>query len=251
MTALRRQILSSQVFELIRQRVTSLEIPPGSRIDIPSLSTELEVSAIPIREALKRLVERGLILSTTGVGYHVVQITEATVHDVFALRRLLEGDAVLRLKVELYKEQLVQARDNNMRLLSAPSDLTRLRRLFDKVDEELHTGIIISSSANKMLREFYGQMGDITIIITHLNDRIRQSLREHIRILDALLAYDSEETRQRLLAHLDNAEEACLPVPSSEEGWAERYKQINGLETQLVHQDISSYNAVGGGDKRG
>jgi len=85
-----------------------------------------------------------------------------------------------------------------------------------------------------MLREHYKQMSDITTIITHLNNRIEQSLHEHIGILDALLAFDIEEARQQLLAHLSSAEEACLPVPSSEEEWLATYERAYGLEAHLT-----------------
>jgi len=241
---IRRQVLSSEVFVLLRKRITSLEIFPGSRIDIPSLSRELEVSAIPIREAIKRLVERGLIVSTPGIGYHAVQVDGDTVQDVFALRRLLEKDAILSVQLQFRRNHIARAREHSLGLLSQSISTKKLRKLFDVVDTELHTGIIINSSSNRMLRNFYKQMGDITTIITHLNDRIEQSLHEHIGILDALLANDIEEAQQQLLLHLRNAEEACLPVPSSKEGWLARHKHIYGLETDLAHAEADIRSAT-------
>jgi len=246
---LQRQVLSSEVFELLRERITILEIFPGSRIDIPSLSKELQVSAIPIREAIKRLAERGLIVSTAGIGYHAVQIDEDTVRDVFALRQLLEKDAILGVQVQFRRNQITRAREHSLQLLSQLVPIQTLRRLFDAVDAELHTGIIINSSSNRMMRDFYRQMDDITTIITHLNDRIEQSLHEHVSILDALLANDIEEARERLLLHLRNAEEACLPVPSSEEGWLKRYRSIYGLETYSANAEAGIRRATSGRKK--
>jgi len=234
MAALRRQVLSSEVFELLRQRIISLEIFPGSRVDIPSLSKELEVSAIPIREAIKRLTERGLVISTPGLSYRAIQINEDTVRDVFALRRLLEGDAVFGVRARLCRKQIARSRERSVELLSGSISTRALRKLFDAEDVELHMKIIVASSPNRMLLEHYKQMSDITTIITHLNNRIEQSLHEHIGILDALLAFDIEEARQQLLAHLNSAEEACLPVPSSGEEWLATYERAYGLEAHLI-----------------
>jgi DNA-binding GntR family transcriptional regulator len=88
------QTLSEQIFSLVRDRIISGKIPSDAAIRQDALAAELGVSKIPLREALARLEQDGLLLSQANRGFFVRPLNADEVEEVYALRLKLEPDAV-------------------------------------------------------------------------------------------------------------------------------------------------------------
>lgn len=87
--------LSDQAYEVIRERILSAEFLPMSPIRQDALSVELGVSKVPLREALARLGQDGLIGSHPNRGFFVLPLTAVEAHEVFDLRLKVEPDATV------------------------------------------------------------------------------------------------------------------------------------------------------------
>jgi len=87
------------VYQTLRDAIMRCELMPGERLVIDDLARRLQVSSIPVREALQLLQSDGLIVNVPHVGATVAPITRESVTDVFTL---LEGlsHVALRLVVE-------------------------------------------------------------------------------------------------------------------------------------------------------
>jgi DNA-binding GntR family transcriptional regulator len=88
------QTLSEQIFSLVRDRIISGRIPVDAAIRQDALAAELGVSKIPLREALARLEQEGLLVSQANRGFFVRPLDADEVEEVYALRLKLEPDAV-------------------------------------------------------------------------------------------------------------------------------------------------------------
>jgi len=88
------QTLSEQIFSLVRDRIISGRLPTDTAIRQDALAAELGVSKIPLREALARLEQEGLLLSHANRGFFVRPLNADEVEEVYALRLKLEPDAV-------------------------------------------------------------------------------------------------------------------------------------------------------------
>ncbi|MDV6330361.1 GntR family transcriptional regulator [Asticcacaulis sp. 201] len=88
------QTLSEQIFSLVRDRIISGKIPADVAIRQDALAAELGVSKIPLREALARLEQDGLLLSQANRGFFVRPLNATEVEEVYALRLKIEPDAV-------------------------------------------------------------------------------------------------------------------------------------------------------------
>ncbi|MCD7866322.1 MAG: GntR family transcriptional regulator [Clostridiales bacterium] len=82
MTVIKRLSLVDQVYEKIRERIVFLEIPFGSKLNVSKLQEEYGVSSTPVREALNRLRNDGLIEIENNVGARVIDFTEDDVRQV-------------------------------------------------------------------------------------------------------------------------------------------------------------------------
>jgi DNA-binding GntR family transcriptional regulator len=87
------QTISDQAYRVIRDRILSGDLAPGAPIRQDAVAAGLGVSKIPLREALSRLEQDGLISSYPNRGYAVRPLLAAEAEEVFALRLKLEPDA--------------------------------------------------------------------------------------------------------------------------------------------------------------
>ena len=88
--------LSDQAFEIIRSRIVKGEIAPGTPLRQEAIAVELGVSKIPLREALGRLEQEGLLQSQPNRGFVVSPLSADEAEEIFALRLKLEPDAAAR-----------------------------------------------------------------------------------------------------------------------------------------------------------
>jgi DNA-binding GntR family transcriptional regulator len=85
--------LAEQTYEWVRRRILSGEMPPGFQLRQDTIALELGCSKIPLREALTRLEQDGLLSSYPNRGYVVRPLFADEAREVFALRLKLEPAA--------------------------------------------------------------------------------------------------------------------------------------------------------------
>ncbi|ESQ84044.1 hypothetical protein AEAC466_09880 [Asticcacaulis sp. AC466] len=88
------QSLSEQIYNILRDRLVSGSLTPRDAIRQDALAAELGVSKIPIREALIRLENEGLIVLEANRGFFVPPLTLEEAEDVYTLRLSMEPQAV-------------------------------------------------------------------------------------------------------------------------------------------------------------
>ncbi|MBU6503561.1 MAG: GntR family transcriptional regulator, partial [Burkholderiales bacterium] len=98
--------LYEEVAELLRQRIFSRELEPGSWIDELRLAEQYGISRTPLREALKVLAAEGLVTMKVRRGAYVTEVSERDLADVYHLLGLLEADAAGVVAAEATDAQL-------------------------------------------------------------------------------------------------------------------------------------------------
>ncbi|MEU3608044.1 GntR family transcriptional regulator [Streptomyces sp. NPDC035033] len=92
----RPQTAQQFVLEEVRAAITSGELRPGAPIRQDALAARLEVSRVPLREALKALEAEGLVVHHIHRGYFVAELSLADLEEIYRIRALLETEAVRR-----------------------------------------------------------------------------------------------------------------------------------------------------------
>jgi DNA-binding GntR family transcriptional regulator len=90
------QTLSEQIFSLVRERIISGRLPVDLAIRQDALAAELGVSKIPLREALARLEQEGLLVSQANRGFFVRPLSADEAEEVYAMRLKIEPEAVAK-----------------------------------------------------------------------------------------------------------------------------------------------------------
>ncbi|WP_067548216.1 GntR family transcriptional regulator [Nocardia crassostreae] len=120
--------LRHRAYESIKQRIVGVELRPGQRLVERDLATELEVSRIPLREALRMLAAEGLVLLVPGKRALVAPFTPADVNNLFDVREVLESLAARLAAAHATPESVapLRARMAEAHAATASGDLQRI-----------------------------------------------------------------------------------------------------------------------------
>lgn len=111
MELVKRQTMRDQIAIALRKAVMSGEFPPGSQIVEADLAQKFGVSRGPLREALRELIEDGLLISIPYTGTRVAELSLKDIDDVFSLRTELEIFAFRRVwdkRDDTYRADLIR-----------------------------------------------------------------------------------------------------------------------------------------------
>lgn len=86
--------LGERAYRVLRQAIVRCEYEPGARLRVEELSQRYALSSSPLREALQRLAEQGLVRALENRGFRVSPLTVEGVSDLCRVRQLVEGDAL-------------------------------------------------------------------------------------------------------------------------------------------------------------
>ena len=211
---LEKRTLVNQVYDYLRDCIVNLSLRPGERIDVKGLAQELSVSQTPIREAINKLVEQGLIEAKPYRGYFVVQLSQRDIQELFDLRKSLETLALRYVYENVDGEKLKE-------LLKRLDDLEQ--RGFpvkdtQKFDEDFHLGFLIRGSGNRWLEKFANGVMDLIKLTTRLSMNPRAACEEHREILIALNRHDLEKAVAALEGHLERSKSDAMVIPPEKGG---------------------------------
>jgi len=144
-----RSALPDRISNLLRNSIVNGRIPPGTRLIERQLAEDLNISRVPIREALIQLEIEGLITSRHN-GRYVIEISEKDIHQLFEVRLALEKMAVILATQNTSPERAKDLRERMqaMRDASARKDITS----YVEHDFEIHQ-LIWHQAENHYLKD--------------------------------------------------------------------------------------------------
>lgn len=101
-----RVSVTDQVYAALRQNIVSGVYVPGQRVVESQVAKDFEVSRAPVREAVNRLLQEGLLEARTHHGPSVVQLTPKAMRDLYELRAAIESLAIRKIAGQVSAEQV-------------------------------------------------------------------------------------------------------------------------------------------------
>jgi DNA-binding GntR family transcriptional regulator len=192
------------VYRTLREAIVKCELPPGERLVIDDLARRLEVSSIPVREALQLLQSEGLVLMVPHVGATVAPISHESVAEVFTVMEGLESvsaraaaerartedlDALQEIVAAMDRALAVDAHEQwaelNTRFHASISRLSAMPMLQDMMERVLDRW-------DRVRRFFFAG------VLVH---RAQQAQKEHHSLLEAMRAKDWARLDQTIREH--------------------------------------------------
>jgi DNA-binding GntR family transcriptional regulator len=199
-----RKTIAGIVQERIREAILTGGIPAGSRIDQAQLAQDLNVSLVPVREALKKLEGEGFVQIIPRRGAFVTATSVKDMEELYFARAILEGQAAYHAVSRLnpvdfkYLEHYMQT----MELALQTHDYNA----FNEANRSFHFRIY-NATNNSYLTNMIGSMWDLAeryryryLVLRDQSDLIQ---REHQMILDACRTGDAAALRDAIVAHMN------------------------------------------------
>lgn len=195
--------LTDQVMDYVREAVINGDMPPGSWHSVYQLSEKLSISRSPVRDALLRLEEAGLVQFARNKGFHIVETTANDVAEIFSIRLGIEPAAAHRAALNRTNEDLARADDLVAKMASCVEHGTEEE--FFSHDRALHRLIMSMGSAERGAR-LVDQLRVHTRILGASTAGTSRSLQdildEHQPVLDAIRRGSAEIARVSMREHL-------------------------------------------------
>lgn len=200
--------LGEEVYNAIYGQLMSLKIPPGGRISIDSLARELGVSQTPIREALSRLEEQGLVVKAHLIGYSAANQLDATRFDqLYELRLMLEpvaaGKAALNMSERARQTLASMAEDMKSQAGTSRAAYGR----FAQRDQEFHD-MIAAGSGNDLIQECLSRLHIHVHLfrLFHHSHAAQAAVDEHDGIVAAILNRDADAATNAMRTHIERSQ---------------------------------------------
>ena len=198
---------SDVAYETLRGDILQLVLEPGATLAEVELSTRLGISRTPVREALARLVADGLAEPVGGRGLIVSPLSFDNVTELFELRQALEQQAASLAAERRDPAAFEVLRDaiRNVDTADLPAYYEAVRSFDDAVDAAVGNPYLVAA---------------LTSVRTHLSRirrlsqdnpaRLAEAAREHLLIVDAIIAGDARLAASATTVHLSRSLRSIL-----------------------------------------
>ena len=203
-----RRQRSNTVYAELRRALMLGEYPLIERLGEVKLAEQFGASRTPIREALMRLESEGLVHRRPEGGFYPSSPNLADIRDLYELRRIIEVGTITRVaetNARHDSEATLALRDEWATMLTAMPDP---EPDFVLLDEDFHVGLAAASGNEAVARHL--QLVNERIRVVRMQEfldteRIEKTIRQHLSIVNAVLADDTVGAIKLLTSHLDEA----------------------------------------------
>jgi len=208
--------LSNSVYEQIREAIQQGDFVPGERILEEEIANRFKISRTPVREALRRLEDEGLLVHQAHQGLTVAKLDYQMVMELFIVRDVLEG-AAARMAAQFASapeiELLVDMTQREREVADSAEKMAAHNRRF-------HAAICMMAH-NRYLSKTLGVLSDSLALLSKtsfsLPDRRVKVLDEHLAIVEAIRDRDPERAESAARAHIHSAHRTRLRMLSEEQ----------------------------------
>ena len=194
----------------LRKAILSRQMKEGEVLSLESVATQLNVSAMPVREAFQILARDGLIQLRKNKGAVVLGITETYIKEHYQLRAILEGAASAAALLAAEPE----------------TDISEIESVYEEAEEALKEGNlkqytdlnrafhheIWSAAGNQKMKNMISELWNGLSMGSMVSeeDYAKVSIKEHERIWRAIKAHDQKEAQMAMYDHIMRSRDDML-----------------------------------------
>jgi DNA-binding GntR family transcriptional regulator len=216
-----RESTAGIIARQLREAITEGSLPPGTQLGESELAARFQVSRGPLREAMQRLVQEGLLRSERHRGLFVIDLEPGDVYDIYAARIAVERAAAIRI-VRGDHETAAKRLDEAHELMRQAA-LSDDPNAVSDADLRFHEALVDASGSRRLNRMARTLLTDTRMCLSALQRTYRaieERVAEHGEIIDAVRAGDEQRVLALLEDHMEDAVRRLAPGTSLREGKA-------------------------------
>jgi DNA-binding GntR family transcriptional regulator len=201
------------VYETLRDAISDGRIAGGERVREEEVARNLGVSRTPVREALQRLQQRGILILGPGRGLAVAQLSHEQVVELYAMREILEGSAARFAAMHATPAEIATLYQLQEQLRTADDDMLHItlnRRFHQAIYEAAHNRYLMQTLES--LNDSFALLRSSTFRLPH---RQRNSDDERHRIIAAIEKRDPDLAEKEAREHILQAQRTRFESPAS------------------------------------
>ncbi len=206
--------LGRNVYDAIVSAIRDGIYRPGSALREEEVAARLNVSRTPVREALGKLQEKGLLEAAPGRGLAVAVLSTAQIFELYAIREELEG-IVARYAVHHATPAEIANLERINALFSTVDDPVSAARL----NREFHARLY-DAARNRYLRQAVEDLHETIALLSDTTfshpGRIAVAAEEHERLLDAMRRRNAADAERHAIDHIREALKIRLMITSAQ-----------------------------------
>lgn len=205
--------VADSAYETLKRKIIDLEIEPNSPLVEATLAAELNISRVPLREALRMLEQDHLVERSHNKGFLVRGITEQDMKDIFEIRAVLEGWAAGRAA----KIASVENIDVMEKCLDEAEELFHQQRFeaANAKSDQIHD-IIAFILNNRWYTITTQNLSNFTRSYKRLasshSGQLEAAFQEHREIVEAIRNRDEQGAQERMSHHIYRAQQSIIVV---------------------------------------
>jgi len=193
------QSKSEYVYQTLQEQILTGAFPPGTPLFIRELSTQLNVSRTPVKEAISRLAYDGYAELLPNRCAIVARISSSEILELLEVREALECSAAFYAAQRRTEADIAEMRRISNHHRNIPYENVEEMVLWDR---KLHMAIANATNNQQMitlLDKVFAKLTRISLPISR--DRLADSVRQHEAILDAISRRNADEARRMMMDH--------------------------------------------------
>ena len=198
------ELLADRAYKQIKEYILQMVYPPNTPLQEKELQERLGMGRTPIREALIRLQQEGLVQIIPRRGAQVQTLTLGDARDLYHVRSILEPEAVRLAVPHITGAELASFKERFQALLGQSPDEVDTSELI-AVDQEFHR-IFLDRCRNPYLVEALERIHYRSRLAWAIsaNDRtgLVKACHTHIQLIEALERHDAEEAAEMMREHV-------------------------------------------------
>jgi DNA-binding GntR family transcriptional regulator len=196
------QSISDNVYLALKKDIMEGALQPGARLVVLDIAGRYAISQAPVREALERLKQEGLIVGQANKGSVVSEISAKEIRDIFVLREMIEGYAVKQSMKSLREEDYERLEELLTQLEEAVNASDSIAIL--EKDLEFH-GYFYMKCDNGAVMELWSRMKSKIMRFMAISNRHYSTdklVAWHRLLVEALRTGDEEEAERQFIEHI-------------------------------------------------
>lgn len=195
--------LRDEIYIALKKSIIRGNLARGKRVFIDQISREINVSRTPVREAILKLEQEGLMKKMPNGGFIVNQFSERDIKEIFGIRSVLEG----------YAGWLAVANMDESHIASLEKIILQSEKYLEqgnidelsKINDKFHDKINKCSGSGRlyrMIQELRDYIMIYRLAILKTEGKPEISVSDHRMILNAIQLGDAEKTRELIQDHI-------------------------------------------------
>lgn len=179
---------AQRAYQWLKTKIFDQEFTPGYRLVLSTIAQQLDMSVVPVREAIRQLEAEGLVTFQRNVGAQVAMVDEDRYCSAMETLGILEGAATALAAPHLSPDDLRRARELNERLAASLEDFDP--HAFTQTNHAFHQVLFDRCPNERLVQlvnaewERLGHLRDSTF--SFVPGRARESVEEHARMLEII-----------------------------------------------------------------